>query len=126
MGALLALVRGRRCNLPSLRARRPDLGDGGGGRSGNRSHVRDVHFCDFVVKMLLMRLTTELAAALSPGGKSPLLGFALGVAILLSHAAAAAGALLLQEGQVALLLLDSRYLLGRRLPLVPQLFPRHD
>ena len=112
MGALLALVRGRRCNLPSLGARRPDLGDGGGGRSRDRSHVRDVHFCNFVVTVLLVRLTTELAAVLSPGGKSPLLGFALGVAILLSRAAAAAGALLLREGRVALLLLDSRYLLG--------------
>ena len=78
--------------------------------------------------VLLVRLTTVLTAALSPGREAPLCGFAfaLVIPILLTRAAAATRALLLREGRVALLLLDSRDFLGRRLPLVPRLFPRRN
>ena len=74
----------------------------------------------FVVRM---RLTTVFTAALSPRSKA--LGFllALVLPLLLTRAAAALRALLLREGGIALFLLDSRNLLGGRLPLVLRLFP---
>ena len=70
-----------------------------------------------------MQLTTVFTAALSPRSEALSFLLAFVLPLLLTRAAAALRALLLREGWIALFLLDSRNLLGGRLPLVLRLFP---